>query len=120
MISKNMKKLLISNFKFNSSSLRFATFKNFSLNIQKVRKDYYQVLGLPRTASDEEIKTAYRNLAKKYHPDVHIGKTVEHEPNIEKFRDIAEAYAVLSNKTMRLDYDMRNREFPDSVFNAEK
>lgn len=56
-------------------------------------KDYYDILELPTYASSEEIKEAYRNLAKKYHPDVRAASPGEaHDPDVEKFRDVVEAY----------------------------
>jgi molecular chaperone DnaJ len=61
-------------------------------------KDYYQILGVSRNASDEEIKKAYRRLAHKYHPD-------KEEGNETKFKEINEAYQVLSNKEKRQQYD---------------
>ncbi|MBC8277664.1 MAG: DnaJ domain-containing protein [FCB group bacterium] len=63
--------------------------------------DYYKILGVNKTASDEEIKKAYRKLAMKYHPDHTKGdKNAE-----EKFKKISEAYAVLSDKEKRQQYD---------------
>ena len=63
-------------------------------------KDYYQILGVSRNASAEEIKRAYRKLARKYHPDV------SKEPNAEeKFKEIAEAYEVLKDPEKRKAYD---------------
>ncbi|MBQ7076974.1 MAG: molecular chaperone DnaJ [Lachnospiraceae bacterium] len=65
------------------------------------KRDYYEVLGVERTATDEELKKAYRNLAKKYHPDMHPGdKECE-----EKFKEASEAYGVLSDKQKRAQYD---------------
>lgn len=63
-------------------------------------KDYYATLGVNKNASDDEIKSAYRQLAKKYHPD--LNKT---EEAAEKFKEINEAYSVLSDKQKRANYD---------------
>ena len=65
------------------------------------RRDYYEVLGVSKTATDEELKKAYRTLAKKYHPDMNPGdKDAE-----QKFKEINEAYGVLSDKEKRARYD---------------
>lgn len=66
-----------------------------------LEKDYYAVLGVPKTASAEEIKKAYRKLARQYHPDANQGdKATE-----EKFKEISEAYDVLSDVKRRKEYD---------------
>lgn len=65
------------------------------------KRDYYESLGLQKGASDEEIKKAYRRLAKQYHPDLHPGdKAAE-----EKFKEIGEAYEVLSDPDKKARYD---------------
>src|SRR6267154_5378771 len=63
-------------------------------------KDYYETLGVSRTASEEEIKKAFRKLARKYHPDVAKGKGTE-----EKFKEVNEAYEVLGDPAKRKKYD---------------
>ena len=65
------------------------------------KRDYYEVLGVAKTASDDEIKKAYRSLAKKYHPDMNPGDA---EAEV-KFKEVNEAYAVLSDSDKRQKYD---------------
>src|SRR5690242_20331740 len=66
-------------------------------------RDFYQVLGLSRTASADEIKKAYRRLARQYHPDLHSGsKKAEME---KKFKELNEANEVLSDPDKRKKYD---------------
>jgi len=67
--------------------------------------DYYDTLGIPRNADEKEIKKAYRNLARKYHPDVCKEKGAE-----EKFKGINEAYSVLSDEQKRAQYDNMGHE----------
>ncbi|MDR1730989.1 MAG: DnaJ domain-containing protein [Synergistaceae bacterium] len=63
-------------------------------------KDYYEILGVPRTASQEDIRKAYRKLAKKYHPDVSKEKNAD-----VRYREINEAYEVLKDPDKRVKYD---------------
>ena len=71
-----------------------------------VDKDYYKILGVGKTATDEEIKKAYRKLALKYHPD----KNPNNPEAEKKFKEAAEAYEVLSDKEKRKLYDTRGAE----------
>lgn len=64
------------------------------------KRDYYEVLGIPKTASQDEIKNAFRALARQYHPDVNKAHDAE-----EKFKEINEAYGVLSDAEKRAAYD---------------
>ena len=69
-------------------------------------RDYYDVLGVSRTAGDKEIKTAYRRRARKYHPDLNRG-----DPQAEeKFKELSEAFAVLSDADKRARYDRGGHE----------
>jgi curved DNA-binding protein len=66
-----------------------------------LQKDYYQILGLHRDASEDEIKRAYRKLALQYHPDHHP----DDSESEEKFKEISEAYTVLGDRERRKEYD---------------
>lgn len=78
------------------------------------KRDYYEVLGIQKGASDDEIKKAYRQGAKKYHPDLHPGdKECE-----EKFKEVNEAYEVLSDKDKRARYDQFGHAGVDPNFGA--
>lgn len=77
-----------------------------------MKKDYYKILGIPKDATDDEIKKAYRKLAIQYHPDRQQDKSEEERVAAEeKFKEIAEAYEVLSDKEKRAEYDNPMREF---------
>ncbi len=67
-------------------------------------KDYYSILGVSKTATEDEIKTAFRKLAHKYHPDKKGGDE-------KKFKEVSEAYAVLSDKKKRAEYDTYGHTF---------
>jgi curved DNA-binding protein len=74
-------------------------------------KDYYAILGVPREASQDDIKKAYRKLARKYHPDVSKEKNAE-----ERFKEINEAYQTLSEPEKRAAYDQLGRYRPGEEF----
>jgi len=77
-------------------------------------KDYYEILGISKSASEGEIKKAYRKLALKYHPDkAPENKKKEYE---EKFKEISQAYGVLSDKEKRVQYDQYGQTFEGAGF----
>lgn len=77
------------------------------------KRDFYDVLGVSRDASDAEIKKAYRKLSKKYHPDINKDAGAD-----EKFKEIAEAYEVLSDSQKRAAYDQYGHAATDPNFGA--
>ena len=69
-------------------------------------RDFYDILGVPRNASQDDIQRAYRRLAREYHPDVN------HDPGAEeRFKEASEAYDVLSDPQTRRRYDAFGRDF---------
>ena len=75
-------------------------------------RDYYDILGLPKTASQEDLKKAYRRLARKYHPDLHPGaKKAEME---KKFKELNEAYEVVGDEDNRKKYDQYGFRWKDA------
>ncbi|CAG0993208.1 partial Chaperone protein DnaJ, partial [Methanosarcinales archaeon] len=64
------------------------------------KRDYYEILGVDKKASADDIKSAYRKLAMQYHPDKNKSPDAE-----EKFKEISESYAVLSDQSKRQQYD---------------
>ena len=78
------------------------------------KRDFYEVLGVSKSATDEEIKKAYRKLAKQYHPDLNPGdKQAE-----QKFKEVSEAYEILSDKEKRSRYDQFGHAGVDPNFGA--
>jgi molecular chaperone DnaJ len=78
------------------------------------KRDYYEVLGVPKNAPPEEIKDAYRKLAMQYHPDRNKAPEAE-----ERFKEISEAYAVLSDEDKRKQYDMLGHAGFDQRYTTE-
>ena len=78
-------------------------------------KNYYQILNVKQTATESEIKSSYRVLAKRYHPDVNPGD----ETAASKFADINEANAVLSDPKQRAEYDQKLMEASTNRVNPE-
>jgi molecular chaperone DnaJ len=76
-----------------------------------VAKNYYEVLGIPKSASVDEVKKAFRALAHKYHPDKKTG-------DVEKFKELNEAYSILSNDKKRAEYDSYGRVFNEAGGNG--
>lgn len=70
----------------------------------RLMKDYYSILGVSKTATEDEIKSAFRKLAHRYHPDKKGGDE-------KKFKEVSEAYTILSDKKKRAEYDTYGRTF---------
>src|SRR5580704_4034340 len=82
-----------------------------------MKKDYYEILGVPKAASLADIKKAYRSLALKFHPD----RVPEAEKKVaeEKFKEISEAYGVLSDPAKKQTYDQFGHQGIDQNYTAE-
>ena len=76
--------------------------------MSSTKKDYYEVLGVPKDASEDVIRKAYKKLAIKWHPDKHVDDKKEAE---EKFKEISEAYSVLSDPKKKREYDTGGMDF---------
>ena len=79
-------------------------------------RDFYKILGVSKDASQEEIKKAYRKLARKWHPDINPGN----EEAEQKFKDISSAYQCLGDKEKRKLYDEFGEDGLQAGFDAEK
>jgi curved DNA-binding protein len=80
-------------------------------------KDYYAVLGVPKGAAEKDIKSAYRKLARKWHPDANPDNTKAAE---EKFKEISEAYEVLGDPDKRKKYDALGSDWQRAARQAEQ
>ncbi|MFH1562940.1 MAG: molecular chaperone DnaJ [Nitrospirota bacterium] len=79
------------------------------------KRDYYEILGISKGATQEEIKNAYRRLAKKHHPDVNSDNKKESE---EKFKELSEAYEIVSDSNKRAQYDQYGHEGIKNAFGS--
>lgn len=89
--------------------------RTFASNVpaKAAETDFYKVLGVDTFATPEQIKEAYRNLAKRYHPDVIPADDGQHhDPDVEKFRSVVEAYSVLSVSESRAAFDITRKKNP--------
>src|SRR6201996_8228226 len=77
------------------------------MSAKDYQKDYYKALGVPKTATAAEIKKSYRELARKWHPDANKGSADAEE----RFKEITEAYNVLSDEKQRKEYDEARSTF---------
>ena len=80
-------------------------------------KDYYAILGVPKNAPEKDIKSAYRKLARKWHPDANLNNSKEAE---EKFKEISEAYEVLGDPEKRKKYDVLGPNWQQAAQQAEQ
>src|SRR5665213_424502 len=80
-------------------------------------KDYYATLGVPKTAAEKDIKSAYRKLARKWHPDANPDSAKAAE---EKFKEITEAYEVLGDSEKRRKYDALGSDWQQAASQAEQ
>jgi curved DNA-binding protein len=80
-------------------------------------KDYYSVLGIPKNSAQKDVKSAYRKLARKWHPDANPGNVKEAE---EKFKEISEAYEVLGDAEKRKKYDLLGPDWQQAARQAEQ
>jgi molecular chaperone DnaJ len=83
--------------------------------MSSTKRDYYEILGVPKSADESQIKQAYRSLAKKFHPDMNRDNPAAAE---EKFKEISEAYEVLMDKEKRSRYDQYGHAGVDPSFGA--
>lgn len=79
-------------------------------------KNWYRILEISEKATEQEIKVAYRRLAKKYHPDTHIND----KSYVDKFNDISEAYQILGDTKKRQEYDRRRGQQQESIQHKQK